>query len=528
MSEKVVIPGIVSFHPAPVSRLLNSIRSWFGDRRVRELLLWCLPALLAGLVLRVVLTVHLPYAYFHNDGPDFFTTVDKLFHEHEFALHSKKTFLVPVLFTIPFFLGLPVLIILPIFQHLLGLALVVLVGVLCRLWFTHWKVFIVPLTVITAINPAMIFYEHTTMAETIFVFCTALLALAGTLYAMEQTRGHFIFLCVALVLEAGARPEGKLLFGFGLFLLFLIHFRELRKWWPRIAIMAVLAFLTHLGTKTAQGGLLLYTSVVRFTPKDLKIAPGFEPYVAPLREDLQKRWDEYPQFPGVPDRKALAAAVKEYMLANGMKAGTHSKVNEYCSKLAAETCLRNLPELPILVYHKFRYTATQPSGSFFDESELFKRQRAAFTESDGLGARLSRGLTGKRMETEAELNAFIDQNYGNVSWFNDWTTKWSDAVNHFRLKDRIYKYWIRYPGIPYYFLLATLGLIAITLRPGRQQPFHIAWSLALLGFFFVIMLAANVRPRFRFVFEPFWFIYALLLLDLVWSGIASLFSRKAS
>ena len=53
--------------------------------------------------------------------------------------------------------------------------------------------FILPLTVATAINPAMIFYEHTVMAETIFVFCTVLLALAGTLYAMEQTRGRFIF-----------------------------------------------------------------------------------------------------------------------------------------------------------------------------------------------------------------------------------------------------------------------------------------------------------------------------------------------
>ena len=74
-----------------------------------------------------------------------------------------------------------------------------------------------------------------------------------------------MFLCAALFLEAGARPEGKLLFCFGLLLVLLVHRRELRTAWYWPAIMLAVAFGTHSMTKTSQAGLLLYTSVARLT-----------------------------------------------------------------------------------------------------------------------------------------------------------------------------------------------------------------------------------------------------------------------
>ena len=60
-------------------------------------------------------------------------------------------------------------------------------------------------------------------------------------------------------------------------------------------------------------------------------------------------------------------------------------------------------------------------------------------------------------------------------------------------------------------------------RRGQLQPFHIAWGLSLLGLFFVIILTANLKPRFRIVFEPFWFLYIGLLFDL---GASVLFRRR--
>ncbi len=507
--------------------LFRSLQAFFRRPATRELLWWCLPALLVGLVLRVVLTVHMPFGYFHDDAPDFLTTPEKLLFEFDWELHAKKTFLVPTLFTIPFLLPFPALIVIPIAQHLLGLVMVVLVGLLCRLWFARWQLFIIPLTMLAAANPFFLWYEHTLMAETIFVFCTLLLALAGTLYALDPTRRRFIFLCVTLVLEAGARPEGKLLFGFGLFLLVLIHFRRelpLRPFrfrgtaWPRLAIMLALALVIQLTTKTSQAGLLLYTSVVRLTPTDLKVAPGFDQYIGPLRDDLQKRWEEGPTFPRVRDRRAVAEAVSRYLTENPKagKGGRHEGVNDFCLKLAVETCRRNLLKLPSHAYHKFWAVAGESPAGYLDEIWLFEKQRDALIGSPERNLRLSRRLTGQAMTSESELNAFIDRNYGAVPWFNVLTDAWLGVLNSVRFGDRPYTergFLLTYFGLPVYFIIAAAGLVVAMVRREPVQPFHIAWGLALLGFFFTIMLTANVRPRFRFVFEPFWYLYIALLID---------------
>jgi hypothetical protein len=511
---------------------------------LRELLLWCLPALLLGLALRIVLTVHLPYAFFHDDAPDFLTTPDKLLFEHTFELHGKKTFLVPFLFTVPFLLHLPALLFIPVAQHLLGLVMVVLVGGLVRLWFAQWKIFIVPLTVIAAANPFLLWYEHTLMAEAIFVFCTVLLALAGTLYALAQTRGRFIFFCIALVLEAGARPEGKLLFGFGLFLLVLVHWREgqlpfsrpqfRHSAWPRLLGMFVLAIVMHFLTKTSQAGLLLYTSVVRLTPTELKVAPGFDPYIAPLRAELQRRWALKPSFPKVRDRREVASAVHLYLEDHpGAGGKRHRGENEFCLKLAAETCRRNFFALPNVTYHKFRSVATESPAGLFDDTWLFGKQTDAVAGTADRSLRLSRGLTGRDMSTPDELRDFMHGHYGSVPWFNTLSNTWLAALNHLRFPDTTFKEGplaFVYPGVPYYFLVAGLGLVLVMLRRGPLQPFHVAWGLALLAFFYTIILTANVRPRFRFVFEPFWYLYLGLLLDTLLLWVISIFrpSREAS
>lgn len=308
-SPELSSPAPSRFNRRPLSKAPSLLR----DPRTREFFAWMLPALLVAVVLRVVLMVHLPYAYYHDDAPDFLTTPEKLLFEHKFELHAKKTFLVPIVFALPFVLHMPALVSIPIFQHLLGLGMVLMVGLLCRLWFRHWRVFIVPLTLLAAINPFYLWYEHTLMAETIFLFTTLLLAVAGTLYALDQSRGRFYFLLAALFLESGARPEGKLLFGFALLLVVLIHWRGWRSAWPRFAILVALAIVTNLVTKTSQAGLLLYTSVARLTPTELKAAPGFDPYIAPVRTELQRRWELRPSFPKVRDRRAVNDAVERYL-----------------------------------------------------------------------------------------------------------------------------------------------------------------------------------------------------------------------
>jgi hypothetical protein len=516
-----------------VSRLTESVHAFFRDPRVREVVLWCLPALVIAAGLRVAISAAMPYAYFHDDAPDFLTTPDRLIHEHKWELHEKKTFLVPILFTAPFALPWPALISIPIAQHLMGMGMILIIGALCRWWMLEWKVFILPLTVLAAVNPFFLWYEHTLMAETTFVFCTLLVALAGTLYVEKQSFGRLIFLCAALILESGARPEGKLLFGFGLFLLILVHRRNLRVEWRRLAILAAIALLTHLATKTSQAGLLLYTSVARLTPRELNSAPGFDPYIAPIRADLQRRWEERPQFPRVRDRKAIAEAVERYLKEEAVHAKfkRQKDVNKFCMKLARETCLKNLRHLPGLALTKFRLVVTESPAGRFDEAMLFDKQRSAFADSLQRTLRLSEGLTGVAFKDETELHRWIDTHYGVVPWFNHLTDRWLAVVNAARLPDARYPHPeipslpIFYHGIPLYFVVAAIGLVVAMLRIGQLQTFHVAWGLTMLGFFFVIMLTANVRPRFRIVFEPFWFIYIALLLDTMWAVARALVRR---
>ncbi|MGB8170109.1 MAG: hypothetical protein WCF18_21575 [Chthoniobacteraceae bacterium] len=495
------------------------MRLW--NPRVRELLAWCLPALAVGLALRVLLTCQMPFGYYHADSPDFLTTPESLLLDHRFELHMKKTFLVPFFFTPPFLLHVPALIAIPIAQHLLGLALALMVGVLCRLWFVHWKWFVVPLTMITAVDPALLWFEHALLAETLFVFCTVLLAVAGTLYASQQTRARFVFLCAALVLEAGARPEGKLFFAFGIGLVFLVHFRAWRAHLPRLVAILLLAVVTDRLTRTSQGGLLLYTSVARLTPANLRCAPGFEPFIAAERADLQARWANKPSFPKVTDRRIIGAAVEDYLKAipDSRLPDRHRRVNGLCMKLAAETCWRNLATLPPHVFAKFRYTANDAPNGLYDREWLFTAQHRAYADEAAHTLRLAPGLTGIRMASLEEVQRFVADHYRELPWFNAWSARWFAALNAWRCPDA------RFPGgpssphvfislgVPIYFLLAAVGLLAIALRPGPRQRFHITWGLMLAGAFFVIMLTANVKPRFRLVFEPFWFIYLALVVE---------------
>jgi hypothetical protein len=515
-----------------VTRLFSFVATLTRDPKCRELFRWCLPALVCGLILRVVLTAQMPHGFFHDDTPDFLTTAEKMILKREWELHEKKTFLVPVLFAASFALQVPAIITIPIGQHLLGLALILVVGALCRLWLDRWKVFVIPLTLLTAANPFMLWYERTLMAETTFVFCTVLVALMGTLYVRKPTLRRFAWFAISLVLEAGSRPEGKLLFGFGFFLVLLVHGRELRTMWLRPAMMSVLALVVHSMTKTSQAGLLLFTSVARLAPADLKAAPGIDPYFSPIRTSLEERWAKGPYFPKVRDRRAIASAVKSYL--EDKKLPRSGDVDPLCLKLATETCLRRWYLLPGLALAKFRSTANEAPAGQFDEYWVLQKQEDALL--DQFNSRkpgdtrvpvvisLSHRLFGASYTGADDLKAYLKAHFHPIGWHSAWSKAWSDVVNACRFPDLKYNHWETgqpqvYSGIPFYFLFAGLGLLALWFRPGSMWVFHFAWGWALLGFFFVIMLTANVKPRFRFVFEPFWFIYLAVLADLAWAGV---------
>src|SRR5438874_13141873 len=81
------------------------------DPQFHELLRWCAPALLVGLVLRVLLTAQMPFGYMQFDTADFLITAQRFITAGDSVIHMKKTFLVPILYTLPFVLRVPALIV---------------------------------------------------------------------------------------------------------------------------------------------------------------------------------------------------------------------------------------------------------------------------------------------------------------------------------------------------------------------------------------------------------------------------------
>ncbi|MEZ5405830.1 MAG: hypothetical protein R3F23_06565 [Verrucomicrobiia bacterium] len=151
-------------------------------------ILWlCLPAILVGLLLRTWLMVKMPYCFIQPDSIDLLATPDHLLRKTVWYIAPKKTFLTPILYTLTFFLPFTSLSTIAIGQHTLGLLLILMIGLLSRLWFKQWP-FLIPITtLLTALNPTLLWYEHTLMAESHYVFCVVLTALAGTLFARYKT-----------------------------------------------------------------------------------------------------------------------------------------------------------------------------------------------------------------------------------------------------------------------------------------------------------------------------------------------------
>ncbi len=489
----------------------------------RQLLWWCLPALILGGIARAWLIIHFPYGYMQADTADFLLTTQRLLqaHHHSLVLHGKKAFLGPILFTLPFLLKIPALLIIPLFQHLLGMITTVMAGALTREWFRHWKVFIIPATILTTLNPAVLWYEHALLAESHYIFCAITLALVGTMLTLKPTNGRLAGLLVALFFTAGSRPEGKLFVLFAILLVALVYWGETRRWAIKMGITVLACGLIWLSSRSSQAGLLLYATVLPLAPETSKVLPDFSPWVAPLR---QQYIDQGPTVRTelTTAEKAIYNKVREYYSANG---NGSDETGAFCQKLAVEAALNRPFLLPVIAMNKFLMSCKGPTSGGYTKYWVQDKQLAAYTRKVWLYG-LTKGLTGKDLKTKQEVQAFIERTSPPLEpdWFSPLQRNWNKLTLHARFPDQ------RYPaatvqGLSYFFALAFLGMIAAMLWPTPLWRFHVSWIITLLGVWFVVLLTGVVNPRYRFVFEPFCVLYALFVFDAIWSGIEFLCTR---
>jgi hypothetical protein len=501
----------------------KAFRNPLDSAWLRELLLWCLPALLCGGILRILLLVHFPFAYVHPDSPDFLITANKYLLRHRLVLHGKKAFLGPFIFMLPMLVRIPTLLVAAWIQHFFGLIYIVLVGAIVRCWTTLWKCWIIPATVLAAINPAVLWYEHALISEFQYLWCVTALVLAGTAYALDRTRLRFALLLIILLVTAGSRPEGKLYVLFCLLLVPALHWGAWRKLALYGGITLAFCAMTWLSTRNTQAGLLLYATVLPLAPDTPKSAPDFGPHIAPLRQErLAKGVFVMPDF--VREEKKITGVLRAYF-AEKKAAGAPVKLNAgaFCQRLAVEAALNRPLLLPLIVVNKFALGIRSRSSGGFDKLWMQDYQSHSCTYK-GWMLKLMPRLTGRDIHSKADLAAFLQRDFAPLDpdWFEGLQQGWFAASTGCRLP------WPGrprgVPGIPLFFVLGAAGMVAGIVRPGVMRKVHFAWILTLLFTGSVVMLTGVVNPRYRFVFEPFALFYIFVLADC----IAAPFIRRPS
>jgi hypothetical protein len=515
-----------------------ALRRFFADPRLHEFLWFCVPGVTAGLIVRAWLTLAMPYGYYHPDTHDFMTTVYYLQVHHHFAVHGKTTFLTPVLYTIPFLLHIPALLLIPLGQHMRGLLLILMIGALARLWFTFWRWLIIPLTVLAAVQPAMLFWEHTLMSESGFVFCAVALALAGTCYALWPSWGTFSGVLTAMFFVAAARPEGNLLLATGVLWPLLVEWRRCRqaiaKSGAAVAFMLVMLSIT----KTSHSGLLLYASLVHLTPDQPRTAPGLGPYIQPLRDEMKARRTREISNDVVRTAKHISAVLIDYAQAHpqvlaglpppraddaaadpadeaALDLRTGTNMSALCRRLAMECALTHPWQLPSLAIDKFLAPINADSGGIFTDYTFHAKQARSLIGKPKISSALGPGLIGAPLDNPAQAEAFVAAHYrlDRVAWFNELEAGWQKAVTYFHLPAVRYSASYSLPGLPVYYLGALAGALIAMFQPARLRPFQWGFLPVLGALWFLVMLTGAVIPRHRFVLEPFWLLYFVASLD---------------
>lgn len=502
----------------------------WGHPALRQLLLYCLPALLVGFALRAAVMWSMPYAFIQYDSSDFFETTWRWLYKGEFYVHYRRSYLTPYLFSLPCLLPGPGLVWIAIAQHALGLLAVVLAGALVRLWFGFWKVAIIPVTLLFAASPMVVWYEHTVLGETQYLFFALLAVLLGTLFVRRPGGWTFAALILGIFLVMGTRLEAKTFLLFGLVVIAHGFWKQWLRLAGGIAVLVAVVFLAMKLGPGRDGSSLAYATLIRFAPDQSRAEPDIAPFLLPVRDEARRI---FPDYPGdlVQLDKDITNLVEAYVRDQKAR-GIKKKKPEVLRHLCREAALAQPVDTLLLPLQKFQLAIDVWSAYAYDFEALYLKQRHSATHRPWMLA-LSKRLTGHKLDREQML-AWVDRSYNpeRIAWLGRYQELWNNARIALRLPDRPmpHERWVHdfyggipdkhhlMPGIPIYYLAVLLGLTVAFFRPARFQWVHIAWISTMLGGLYVASMIGVTNARYRFACEIFFLIYVALLLEaaIVW------------
>ena len=260
---------------------------------LRQALVWSLPALLIGALLRLMLLSYLPYAYWGSDSKSYFSFAHMLLGEGYVSLDEKRRYLYPI-FMVPVTAlpGAP-LKWLAWIQHALGLCSVLPLAYVVRKTMRLWKWWIIPVTAIYAAMPLFLWYEHELLGEVLFFSALAWTFAGWVAWVSEKdtarARRLFWWFFIPLAVFLLTKPSGRFAVP-GI----VCGLAAIRAWrvldWRRWTALAVLAAVTLTVGSKKQGAWLLYVASFPLTqfdsPKHADYKAELRPYAEPYLRDL--------------------------------------------------------------------------------------------------------------------------------------------------------------------------------------------------------------------------------------------------
>ncbi len=246
----------------------------------------CLPALLLSAAIRcVLLSGWRDGFYFGPDSEGYWKGVYSFFHHSGFDVSSKRSWGYPLLQLLapigplsPGFTG-------ALLQHFIGWIAILPLAAIVRRLIPEWRWWIVPITVVYAIDPLLAFWEHIMIADSLLV--TLALGIGwGALAYWQKPGWKILLLTLGLVfLSMSVRPVGRALWAGFLPVILLAPSNPWKRRGLHFASALIFIFPAISLTKVKQGDDLLFGSVFPFIPTTGGKHAELKPEIAPLIDE---------------------------------------------------------------------------------------------------------------------------------------------------------------------------------------------------------------------------------------------------
>ncbi|MEZ5405827.1 MAG: hypothetical protein R3F23_06550 [Verrucomicrobiia bacterium] len=502
----------------------------------RQALWLCVPAIVLGVALRVLLLSHMPYAFFHDDTRHLLGTGVKWVEQGRWDISERRTFLVPLIYAIPLIAKWQLLRSIALGQHALGLLMVMEVGLICFLWFRYWRIWIVPLTLIFAIHPSLLWYEHLALQEFLYVFGAVTIALMSAWFYRFPSWKSFSALFIFIFFTAGARPEGNLFCFLGLGMAIAIFWKRWKTLAIYLGVGIILSGIIFKLTPTNQGGKLLLATLMPLLPDQTRLYPEVAVELKNVRMEVRANKPWFIQDI-TPIRKKTETVVNEYLKQNFSKE-ERPNTDKVCKRLGVETGLKYWYELPKIAFYKFlashRDTKIrgEPSALMagsFGEDWVYEGQTAIMFKASGEASNSWQylpWLLGRSYYSAEDLRADLKKLHRVFQ--SDFLTRFQEIFSKLVLGWHLPSFFYqgaKLPGLPIIYIVGFVGLLGLGLQRGSLRKYFWVWFVMLIFLIFAVYLVGNIRARFRLVFEPFIFISFFAFWDWVISRIRHSFQE---